>query len=59
MAKGKVRKSSTSDGDKVARVGETQQASRLMSGDPEFATTIRVAEDFMRRYRNALRDLAN
>ena len=31
---------------------------RLTPYDPDFATTMQVAEDFMSRYKNALRDLA-
>ncbi len=31
---------------------------RLTPYDPDFAKTMDVAEDFMRRYKNALRDLA-
>ncbi|HTM57903.1 MAG TPA: AbrB/MazE/SpoVT family DNA-binding domain-containing protein [Candidatus Udaeobacter sp.] len=31
---------------------------RLTPYDPSFEETIRVAEDFMRRYKNALRELA-
>jgi putative addiction module antidote len=31
---------------------------RLTPYDPEFAETMAVGEDFMRRYKNTLRDLA-
>ena len=31
---------------------------RVTAYDPDFAETMEVAEGFMRRYRNALRDLA-
>ena len=31
---------------------------RLTSYDPHFKETMELAEDFMRRYKNALRDLA-
>lgn len=31
---------------------------RLTPYDPEFEETMEIAEDFMSRYRNALRDLA-
>ncbi len=30
----------------------------LSPHDPEFAMTMKTADDFMRRYKNALRDLA-
>ena len=32
---------------------------RITSYDPSFEETMRVAESFMARYRNALRELAN
>lgn len=31
---------------------------RLTTGDPDFAETMAIAEEGMRRYRNALRELA-
>lgn len=31
---------------------------RLTAGDPDFAETMEIAEGFMKRYRNALRELA-
>jgi len=31
---------------------------RLTANDPEFAETMAIAEGFMKRYRNALRELA-
>jgi putative addiction module antidote len=37
---------------------ETPDGYRLTPYDPEFAETMKVAEDFLGRYRNALRDLA-
>jgi len=37
---------------------ETPNGFRLTSYDPEFETAMEAAEDFMARYRNALRDLA-
>lgn len=37
---------------------EAPDGFRLTPFDPDFAKTMEVAEGFMRRYRNALRDLA-
>ena len=37
---------------------ETPGGFRLTSYDPEFAKTMEVAESFLARYKNALRDLA-
>jgi len=44
-------------GDKLY-LTETPDGFRLTPFDPDFAETMGVAEGFMRRYRNALRDLA-
>ena len=44
-------------GDKLY-VTETPDGIKLTPYDPDFAETMEVAEDVMRRYRNALRDLA-
>lgn len=51
---------------KALRVGEgdalylteTPDGFRLVAHDPEFEDQMKVAEGFMRRYRNALRELA-
>jgi len=37
---------------------ESPEGFRLTPYDPEFGKTMEVAEAFMRRYKNALRDLA-
>ncbi len=37
---------------------ETRDGFRVTPYDPDFAATMEVAEGFMRRYKNALRDLA-
>lgn len=37
---------------------ETPDGYQLVPYDPEFEKTMKVAEDFMGRYRNALRELA-
>jgi putative addiction module antidote len=37
---------------------ESPEGFRLSAFDPDFVETMRVGDDFMRRYRNALRDLA-
>lgn len=37
---------------------ETPGGYRITSYDPDFEETMELAEDFMRRYKNALRDLA-
>jgi putative addiction module antidote len=44
-------------GDKLF-LSETPDGFKLSAFDPDFAETMGVAEGFMRRYRNALRDLA-
>lgn len=51
---------------KALRVGEgdaiylteTPEGFQLVAHDPEFEDEMKVAEGFMRRYRNALRELA-
>lgn len=45
------------EGDKLY-LTETPEGYRLTPYDPEFAATMKAAEDFMKRYRNALRELA-
>jgi putative addiction module antidote len=45
------------EGDKLF-LTETTTGYRLSAYDPDFAETMQVAEGFMRRYRNALHDLA-
>jgi putative addiction module antidote len=37
---------------------ETPDGYRVTAADPNFEATMKVAEDFMKRYRNALRELA-
>ena len=37
---------------------ETPEGYQLTAHDPDFAATMETAEDFMNRYRNALRELA-
>ena len=37
---------------------ESPEGFRLTGYDPEFATTMKAAEEFMARYRNALRTLS-
>jgi len=37
---------------------ESPDGYRLTPYDPNFEATMKIAEDFMSRYRNALRDLA-
>lgn len=37
---------------------ETPEGYRLVAHDPEFGRAMEAAEDFMKRYRNALRELA-
>lgn len=37
---------------------ETPEGFQLTAHDPGFETTMKTAEDFMARYRNALRELA-
>ena len=44
-------------GDKLF-LTETPEGFKLSAFDPDFAETMGVAEGFMQRYRNALRDLA-
>ncbi len=46
-----------SDGDEIY-LTETPGGFRLSPYDPEFAEAIDLAEGFMARYRNALRELA-
>jgi putative addiction module antidote len=45
------------EGDKLF-LTETPDGFKLSAYDPDFAETMDLAEGFMRRYRNALRDLA-
>lgn len=45
------------EGDKLY-LTETPEGYRLTPYDPEFEATMKAAEDFMKRYRNALRELA-
>jgi len=45
------------EGDKLY-LTETPEGYRLTPYDPEFEATMEAAEDFMKRYRNALRELA-
>lgn len=45
------------DGD-VIYLTESQDGFRITAYDPDFESTMETAEDFMRRYRNALRELA-
>jgi putative addiction module antidote len=45
------------EGDKLF-LTEAPGGFRITSYDPKFAETMEVAEDFMSRYKNALRDLA-
>jgi len=42
----------------VLYLTETPEGYQLVAHDPDFEKTMEVAEDFMRRYRNALRELA-
>jgi putative addiction module antidote len=37
---------------------ETPEGFKLTAHDPDFETTMKTAEDFMARFRNALRELA-
>ena len=37
---------------------ETPEGFQLTAHDPDFGATMKAAEDFMTRYRNALRELA-
>ena len=46
-----------SEGDAVY-LTETPEGFQLVAHDPDFEEQMRVAEDFMRRYRNTLRELA-
>ncbi len=46
-----------SEGDAVY-LTETPDGFQLVAHDPDFEEQMRVAEDFMRRYRNTLRELA-
>lgn len=45
-------------GDTLYLTETTDGGFRLTAGNPEFAKTMAVAEEGMRRYRNALRELA-
>jgi putative addiction module antidote len=45
------------DGDKLF-LTEAPGGYRLTPYDPDFAETMKIAEDFLSRYKNALRDLA-
>lgn len=45
------------EGDKLY-LTEIPEGYRLTPYDPEFESTMKAAEDFMKRYRNALRELA-
>lgn len=42
----------------VIYLTETPEGFQLVAHDPEFEDEMKVAEGFMRRYRNALRELA-
>lgn len=42
----------------VIYLTETPEGFQLVAHDPEFGDEMKVAEGFMRRYRNALRELA-
>lgn len=46
-----------SEGDAVY-LTETPEGYQLVAHDPEFAESMDIAEGFMKRYRNALRELA-
>ena len=46
------------EGDTLYLTETPEGAFRLTASDPEFAETMAVAEDGMRRYRNSLRELA-
>ncbi len=46
-----------SEGDAVY-LTETPDGFQLVAHDPDFEEQMQVAEDFMRRYRNTLRELA-
>ena len=45
------------EGDQLC-LTETPEGFRLTPYTPDFKETIEIAENFMRRYKNALRDLA-
>jgi putative addiction module antidote len=45
-------------GDTLYLTETTDGGFRLTAGNPEFAETMAIAEEGMRRYRNALRELA-
>ena len=45
-------------GDTLYLTETTDGGFRLTANDPEFAETMSIAEEGMRRYRNALRELA-
>jgi len=57
LPSGAVQAMHVREGDTVY-LTETPGGYRLTPYDPEFAETMKVAEGFMGRYRNALRDLA-
>jgi putative addiction module antidote len=42
----------------VLYLTETPEGYQLVAHDPDFEKTMKTAEGFMRRYRNALRELA-
>jgi putative addiction module antidote len=46
------------EGDTLYLTESNDGAFRLTAHDPEFAETMAIAEEGMRRYRNALRELA-
>ncbi|NNF07705.1 MAG: AbrB/MazE/SpoVT family DNA-binding domain-containing protein [Candidatus Eisenbacteria bacterium] len=46
------------EGDQVFLTPAPDGSFRITPYDPTFETTMAAAEDFMRRYRNALRELA-
>lgn len=52
-----IRALGVKEGDKLFLI-ETAEGFRLTPFDPEFAEAMKLAEDFMQRYRNALRDLS-
>ena len=45
------------EGDKLFLI-ETPDGYRITSYDPEFGAAMEIGENFMHRYKNALRDLA-
>ena len=52
-----IRALRVSEGDAVY-LTETPEGFQLVAHDPDFEESMAVAEDFLRRYRNALRELA-